>query len=116
MSLSLWPSAVGSQLMSPQNSTEVPRTHPPASPGCRPRVGPGITRSSAVLKLGVGSLPRHSQSLLSWKPGPREVTPPVQGHSVTLRQSLRLCACLCLGDKEGGSTLSGYLGSFGCNL
>ena len=113
MALSLWPSVVGSQMASPQSPAEFPRTHPSGSPGCRPRVGPGITCGPGVLKLGLGGLPQHSQSLLTWKPGPREVTPLVQGHSVMLRQGLWLCACLCLGDKERGSTLSCFWGPLG---
>lgn len=116
MALSLWPSAMGSQLASPQSPAEFPRTYPPGSLGCRSRVEPGITCKPGVLKLGVGGLPQHSQSLLTWKPGPREVTLLVQGHSVMLRQGPWLCACLFLGGKEGGSTLSCYLGSCGCKL
>lgn len=35
-----------------QSTAEFPRTHPSGSPGCRPRVGPGITCGPGVLKLG----------------------------------------------------------------
>ena len=52
IALSLWASAVGSQMASPQSPAEFPRTHPSGSPGCRPRVGPGITCGPGVLKLG----------------------------------------------------------------